>query len=92
VVNVHTASTALLEFLRQVRTITTNLLTDFESALHDQLLNLGVPRTMQTVILVAVVALLIVGAARLFVGLIRVVVVLVLALTAIHLVLPVLQG
>jgi hypothetical protein len=92
VVNVHTATTALLEFLRQVGVVTANLLSAFEYTLRDQLLDLGVPRTVQTVILVAIMALLVVGAARLFVGLFRVAAVAVLLLIALHLVLASIQG
>jgi hypothetical protein len=86
--NVHTATTALFGFLRQVGAVIAKLLSDFEYLLRDQLLDLGVPRTAQTVILVAIMALLTMGAVRLLVGLIRVAVVLVLVLIAIHFVLP----
>jgi hypothetical protein len=91
-VNVHTATTALLEFLRDAGAFIANLLNDFEYSLRDHLLDLGVPRTVQTVILVAITTLLILGAVRMFAGLIRVAVVLVLVLIAIHLVVPSLQG
>jgi hypothetical protein len=91
-VNVHTASTALLQFVRQVGVTSVNLLCDFEYALRGQLLDLGVPRTAQTVILVVIMALFVVGAVRLFAGLIRVAVVMVLLLIATQLVMASLHG
>ncbi|MDR3538457.1 MAG: hypothetical protein P4L71_18320 [Acetobacteraceae bacterium] len=53
-----------------------------------QLQALGVPHTMQTVVLVVIAVLLIVAALRLFGGLVRVAVILVLLLIAIHTLLP----
>jgi hypothetical protein len=59
--------------------------------LRDGLTQLDVPRPIQTVLLVAMAALLIVAALRLFGGLIRVAVIVVLVLIAIHVLLPVIQ-
>jgi hypothetical protein len=85
--NLHPAE-VLLEFFRQTEAITAALLSDFEYSLRDQLLDLGVSHSVQTVILFAIVALLVVGAARMLFGLIRVAAVLLLVLFAIHLVVP----
>jgi hypothetical protein len=59
--------------------------------LRAQLTQFGLPPNIQTVILVALAALLIIASLRLFGGLIRVAVVLVLILIAVHILLPVLQ-
>jgi hypothetical protein len=92
VVNVHTATKALFEFLREAGAITGNVLSVFENALRDQLLALGVPRTIQTMILVAIMALLVLAALRLFVGVLRVAAVAVLLLIAIHFVVASMHG
>jgi Flp pilus assembly protein TadB len=90
--NLQGAINSLLQFLRQFSVMIANLLTEFEFWLRDQLRGLGVPHTLQTVILLGVAVLLVVGALRLLGGLIRVVVVLLLVLLVIHLVMPVIQG
>jgi hypothetical protein len=59
--------------------------------LRAQLDHFGLPANVQTVILVALAALLIIGSLRLFGGLIRVAVILVLILIAVHIMLPALQ-
>jgi hypothetical protein len=92
VLNVHTATTALLGFLRDTGKITGNALDNFEHSLRVQLLELGVPRTVQTMILVVIMALLVIGAVRLFVGLLRVAAVAVLLLIAMQLVVASVQG
>lgn len=89
--NLQSATDALLQFLKQVGLIAVGLLTQFESWLRDQLQSLGVPHTLQSVILIGVAVLLVLGALRLFAGLIRIAVVLVLVLVVLHLVLPVLH-
>jgi hypothetical protein len=53
---------------------------------------MGVAPAAQTLILVLVAVLLILGSLRLFGGLIRVAAVLILMLIAIHILLPVIQG
>ena len=83
-VNVHTATTALLEFLQHAGVVTVHAVSKGENWLREQLLGLGLPRNAQTVILVAMIALLIVSAVRLVAGLLRVAVLLVLSLIAIH--------
>ncbi len=59
--------------------------------LRGQLAALGLPPAIQTVLLIALAALLIVAALRLFGGLIRVAVILVVILIAIHVLMPVFQ-
>lgn len=56
-----------------------------------QLAGLGLPPEIQTVLMVALAALLIVAALRLFGGLIRVAVVLVMILVVLHVLLPALR-
>jgi len=60
--------------------------------LRAQLGTAGVPPAVQTIILVALALLLVVGAFRLFGGLVRVAVVIVLALIVIHILMPVLHA
>ncbi len=55
-----------------------------------QLAQLGVPKTLQTVILVTVAILLIIASLRIFGGLIRVALVLVLVLIGLHILAPLL--
>jgi hypothetical protein len=90
--NLEAAINTLLQLLKQFGVAIAALLTEFELWLRGQLRQLGVPHSIQTVILIAVAAFLVVGAVRLFGGLIRVAVVLILILLAIHLVLPISQG
>ena len=67
-------------------------LTAFEIWLRGVLQQLGVPHLLQTVLLLAVAAVLVLGSLRLFGGIIRVAVVLILLLIAIHIIMPVVQG
>jgi hypothetical protein len=90
--NLQTAIGTFLQFLKQIGLVIATALTDFEFWLRDQLQAIGVPHTLQTVILLGVAVLLVAGALRLFGGLIRVVVVLILVLVVIHVVMPVLHG
>jgi hypothetical protein len=90
--NLEAAINSLLQFLRQFGVVVAALLTEFEYWLRNQLQQLGVPHTLQTVILLGVAVLLVVGALRLFAGLIRLAVVLILVLVVIHLVIPVIHG
>jgi hypothetical protein len=78
----------LLQFLVQLGNIIVGAIVTIELWLRGQLTQLGLPRAVQTVILLALAAFLIVGSLRLFGGLIRVAVVLVLLLIAIHIVMP----
>jgi hypothetical protein len=68
------------------------VLTGLEAWLREELQRLGAPHDVQTLILLAVAALLVLGSLRLFGGLIRVAAVLVLVLIAIDLVVPAIQG
>jgi hypothetical protein len=81
----------LLDLLIELGNIIVAALITVEVWLRAQLTQLGLPPPIQTVILIAVAALLVIGSLRLFGGLIRVAVVLVLILIAIHVALPVLQ-
>lgn len=89
---VQTTINALLRLLTQIGLAIAAKLTSLELWLRTELRLLGVPHTMQTLILLVVAALLIVGSLRLFDGLIRVAAVLILVLIAIHIVMPVIQG
>jgi hypothetical protein len=82
---------SLLDLLIELGNIIVAALITVEVWLRAQLTQFGLPPVIQTVILIAFAALLIIGSLRLFGGLIRVAVVLVLILIAIHIALPVLQ-
>jgi hypothetical protein len=90
--NLQSAINSLLQFLKQFSVVIANLLMQLEYWLRRQLQDIGVPHTLQTVILLGVAVLLVVGALRLFAGLLRVAVVLILILLVIHLVMPVVQN
>ena len=90
--NLQSAINSLLQFLKQFNVVIANLLMHLEYWLRRQLQDIGVPHTLQTVILLGVAVLLVVGALRLFAGLLRVAVVLILILLVIHLVMPVVQN
>jgi hypothetical protein len=81
----------LLDLLIALGNIIVAALITIEVWLRAQLTQFGLPPVIQTVILIAVAALLVIGSLRLFGGLIRIAVVLVLILIAIHVALPVLQ-
>ncbi len=81
---------SLLQLLVHIGKLIINGLVAVELWVREQLATLGLPPAVQTVIMLAFAALLIVGALRLFGGLIRAVVLLVLILIAIHILLPVL--
>ncbi len=91
-VNVHTASTALLEFIRDSALLIGQQLSRFEALLRDQLLTVGLSPLAQTVVLIAIVAFLATAALRLFVGLLRIATVLILLLIALHLVVASARG
>jgi hypothetical protein len=78
----------LLQLLVRLGNIIVGAIVTIELWLRGQLTQLGLPRAVQTVILLALAAFLIVGSLRLFGGLIRAAVVLVLLLIAIHIVMP----
>jgi len=90
--NLQTAIDTLLNLLSQLGVAVAAILTELELWLRGELQQFGVPRPLQTVILLAVAAVLVLGSLRLFGGLIRIAVVLILLLIAIHIVLPVIQG
>lgn len=81
---------SLLQILIQLGDLIVGAIVTVEVWLRDQLAQLGLPPVIQTVIMLALAVVLIVGSLRLFGGLIRVAVVLVLVLIAIHILLPVL--
>lgn len=81
----------LLQLLIQLGNLIVAAIVAIELWLRAVLGQAGLPPMVQTVILVALAVLLIVGSLRLFGGLIRVAVVLVLLLIAVHIVLPVLH-
>jgi hypothetical protein len=90
--NLQAAIASLLQPLKQLGLALAAILTQLELLLRSQLQQLGVPQALQTVLLLAVAVILVLGALRLFGGFIRVAVVLILLLVAIHIVLPVLPG
>jgi hypothetical protein len=90
--NLQSTINALLKLLTQFGLALAAILTGLELWLRGELRQLGVPQAAQTLILLVVAVLLILGSLRLFGGLIRVAAVLILMLIAIHILLPVIQG
>ena len=90
--NVQDAIDTLLKLLTQFGLAVAAILTQLELWLRDELQHLGVPHTVQTLILLVVAAVLVLGRYSRFGGLIRVAVVLILVLIAIHIVMPVVRG
>jgi hypothetical protein len=90
--NLQTAIAGLLQILKQLGLALAAILTALELLLRGELQRLGVAHDLQTIILLAVAAILVLGALRLFGGVIRVAIVLVLLLVAIHIVLPVIPA
>ena len=90
--NFVSAINTLLALLKQFGRAIAALLTALELWLRSVLVQFAVPHTLQTVILVGVAAILVLGSLRLFGGLIRIAVVLILLLIAIHIIMPVVQG
>ncbi|HEX3575267.1 MAG TPA: hypothetical protein VHU42_11765 [Rhodopila sp.] len=90
--NFENAINTLLDLLKQFAMAVAAILTSLELWLRAELQALGVPHTVQTLVLLVVAAILVLGSLRLFGGLIRVAVVLILLLIAIHIVMPVVQG
>ena len=84
------AINAVLQLLLQIGNLIVAGLVGFELWLRGQLATLGMAPSLQTVIMLSLAALLILGALQLFRGLIRAIVILVLILIAIHILLPVL--
>jgi hypothetical protein len=82
----------LLQLIVQFGVAVAGLLSAFELWLRGQLQQMGVPHTLQTVLLIAVAVVLVLGSLRLFGGLIRVVVVLILLAMAIHIFMPVIES
>lgn len=82
----------LLKLLIQFALAIAAVLTEVELWFRGVLQQLGVPHTYQTVLLLLVAVVLVLGSLRLFGGIVRIAVVLILVLIAIHIVMPVLQG
>ena len=82
----------LLHFVVQLGNLLMSAILAIELWIRGALSQAGLPPAVQTVLMLAVAALLIIGSLRLFGGLIRVAVVLLLLLVAIHIVLPVLPA
>lgn len=82
---------SLLQLLIRLGNIIVAAIVVVELWLRAQLTHLGLPSAVQTVILLALAALLILASLRLFGGLIRVAAVLILILIAIHIVMPLLH-
>jgi hypothetical protein len=81
---------SLLQLLAELANLIVGGLVTLELWVRDQLAQFGLAPPVQTVIMLAVAALLIVGSLRLFGGLIRVAAVLLLLLIAVHILLPIL--
>jgi hypothetical protein len=92
VANLQNAIDTLLRLLTQFGLVVAAALAELELWIRGQLQQLGLPHAVQTVLLLAVAAVLVLGAFRLFGGVIRIAVVLILLLVAIHIVMPVIQG
>ncbi len=92
VANLQNAIDTLLRLLTQFGLVVAAALTELELWIRGQLQQLGLPHGVQTVLLLAVAAILVLSALRLFGGVIRIAVVLILLLVAIHIVMPVIQG
>jgi hypothetical protein len=90
--NLESAIAGLLQILKQLGLALAAILTALELMLRQELQKLGVAQNLQTVILLAVAVILVLGALRLFGGVIRIAIVLVLLLVAIHIALPVIPG
>lgn len=84
------AINSVLQVLLQIGNLIVAGLVAVELWLRGQLAAAGMAPSLQTVVMLSVAALLILGALRLFGGLIRAIVILVLILVAIHILLPVL--
>jgi hypothetical protein len=82
---------SLLQLLIQLGNLIVAGIVIIEVWLRGQLTQFGLPHNIQTVILLVLAAVLIIGALRLFGGLIRLAVVLVLILIAVHIVIPLVQ-
>lgn len=87
--NVTNVINRLLQILIELGNLIIGGIVTLEVWLRGQLGQFGMSAQVQTVIMLALAALLVVGALRIFGGLIRVAIVLVLILIAIHIVLPV---
>lgn len=81
----------LLQLVIQLGGLMITGIVGIELWLHAQLAMFGLPPAIQTALLIALAAMLILAALRLFGGLIRVAVILVLMLILIHVLLPVVQ-
>jgi hypothetical protein len=79
---------SLLQLILELGDLIVAGIVTIELWLRAQLSQLGLPQTVQTVLLLALAAVLIISALKMFGGLIRVAVVLVLILIAIHVIMP----
>jgi hypothetical protein len=82
---------SILALLLQLGDLIVAGIVAIEIWLREQLGHFGLPPGVQTTILLALAALLIVASLKLFGGLIRIAFILVLLLVAIHIMMPVLQ-
>jgi low affinity Fe/Cu permease len=82
---------SLLQLLVRLGDIIVGGIVTLELWMRGQLSQFGLTPQVQTVIMVAIAVVLILGSLKLFGGLIRVAAVLVLILIALHIVMPVLQ-
>jgi hypothetical protein len=83
---------SLLELVIKLGDLIVGAIIAIEIWLRGQLAMLGLPPLVQTVLLIACAALLILAALRLFGGLVRIAVILVLLLIALHILMPVLHA
>ena len=82
----------LLHIVVQLGRLLMSAILAIEIWIRGELSHAGLPPAVQTALMLAVAALLIIGSLRLFGGLIRIAVVLLLLLVALHIVLPVLPA
>jgi hypothetical protein len=92
VANLQNAIDTLLRLLTQFGLVVAAALTELEMWIRSQLQQFGLPHAVQTLLLLAVAAGLLLGALRLFGGVIRIALVVVLLLVAIDIVMPVIKG
>ena len=82
---------SLLQLLIRLGDIIVGGIVTLELWMRDQLSQFGLTPQVQTVVMLAIAVVLILGSLKLFGGLIRVAVVLVLIVIGLHIVMPVLQ-
>lgn len=82
----------LLHLVVRIGHLLVSAIIAIELWIRNELSHAGLPPALQTVLMLAVAGLLILGALRLFGGLVRIAVVLLVVLIAIHIILPVLPA